>query len=165
MFSWIFRHKKTRKFLISIGAGINQIPLITAAKKEGFSVIGVDISSSAPGLSLCDLKIHESILQKDEIYHKIRECMVDGIIIGALTRSYGEAVRTAAYINEKNKTPYIPLNRIDDLLDKKKMKHVLVKAGIPTPASKVFDPLKDSKGFPFILKPSKGHARSEEHTV
>ena len=107
-----------------------------------------------------DIKIQESILSQDEIYQKIRELLIDGTIVGALTRSYGEAVRTAAFLNEKLKTPYIPLTRIDDLIDKKKMKAVFHKAGIPTPHHKLFDPAKDAKDFPFIVKPSKGHAKN-----
>ncbi|HOQ12676.1 MAG TPA: hypothetical protein PK104_09970 [Spirochaetota bacterium] len=59
--------KKSSDFFVSIGSGINQIPLIKEAKKAGFQVIGVDINPTAPGFYHCDLKIQESI----EDYHNI----------------------------------------------------------------------------------------------
>lgn len=156
---FLFRPADRRKLLISIGAGINQIPLIRGAKNAGYSVISVDQSSSAPGLLFSDLKIQESVHNHDEIYNKIQELLVDGTIVGALTRSYGEAVRTAAILNERLHVPFIPVSRIEDLLDKKRMKTVFHKAGIPSPSYRMFDPLKDAKDYPFILKPAKGHAK------
>jgi biotin carboxylase len=159
LFRRLFRPAEQKKLLISIGAGINQVPLINCARKNGYSVIGVDMNIASPGLFYSDLRIQESILNYNEIYNRIQELLVDGIIVGALTRSYGEAVRTTAFINEKLNVPYIPVNRIDDLIDKKKMKSVFHKAEIPTPAYRVFDQKRDSKDYPFILKPSKGHAK------
>ena len=59
----LFKKKKIQPlyYFVSIGSGLNQIPLITEAKKLGFHVIGVDASASAAGFYLCDLKIQESI--------------------------------------------------------------------------------------------------------
>ncbi|MGL4368752.1 MAG: ATP-grasp domain-containing protein [Spirochaetota bacterium] len=159
MFSLFSRRTKRKKLLISVGAGVHQIPLIQEAHRAGFRVIGVDINCSAAGFPLCDLRIQESIQNHDQIYNKIRELLADGAIAGAMTRSYGEAVRTTAYLNEKFNTPYIPLSRVDDLIDKKKMRNVLHKAGISSPSSRSFDSKKDSRDFPFILKPSLGHAK------
>jgi len=64
--------KKSRpregKAFVSIGAGVNQIPLIAEAKSKGFKIIGIDINSMAPGFKLCDLKIQESIYDYNRIY-------------------------------------------------------------------------------------------------
>jgi tRNA1(Val) A37 N6-methylase TrmN6 len=56
-----FRKKKSLDFFVSIGAGVNQIPLIVEAKKANFQVIGVDLNAAAPGFYHCDLKVQESI--------------------------------------------------------------------------------------------------------
>ena len=53
---------KKNGYYISLGAGDNQIPLIQAAKARDLLVIGVDQNINASGMSLCDLKIEESIL-------------------------------------------------------------------------------------------------------
>ena len=66
-------------YFVSIGAGINQIPLILEARHAGFQVIGVDMNPSAPGFYHCDLKIQESIQDYENIYIKLRELLIDGI--------------------------------------------------------------------------------------
>lgn len=42
------------KKLMILGGGPNQIPLIKAAKKNGYHVIVCDYSESAPGVELAD---------------------------------------------------------------------------------------------------------------
>ena len=77
---WKKTKVKNRNFFVSIGAGLNQIPLIIEARKMGFQVIGVDKDSAAPGFYHCDLKIQESIDDYENIYIKLREMMFDGNI-------------------------------------------------------------------------------------
>ncbi len=95
------RAKGAPRYLVSIGAGINQIPLIREAKALGFSVIGVDANTAAAGMIHCDLKIQESAEDYDEIYVKLREFIIDGAIAGVLSKSYGPSIRTACYLAEK----------------------------------------------------------------
>ncbi|HEY1406682.1 MAG TPA: ATP-grasp domain-containing protein [Spirochaetota bacterium] len=158
---WLLRkrNRSSSGLLISIGAGYNQIPLIQEAKNAGFQVMGVDQNSSAPGFSLCDLKIQESIANHEEIFRKVQEFLFDGKIKGVLTRSYGVAVKTTAYLNEYLNIPFIPSDRIDELIDKSKMKQTLNREGINTPPFYLIHQQSQIKTYPSIIKPLDGHAK------
>lgn len=158
------RRRWPKRYFISIGAGKHQLPLIIEAKKLGLKVIGIDINSNAPGFPYCDLKIQESVNDYMEIADKLDQLMINGVVSGVLTKSYGSAVKTAAYIAERFNIPYIPFKRCDDFISKKKMKHVFAANQIPTPhqinpfAAK---PAKSKIMFPVIAKPVSGHAKTD----
>jgi biotin carboxylase len=165
----MFLNKKRKKgipYFISIGAGVNQLPLIQAAKDLGFQVIGVDSNASAPGFIKCDLKIQESIEDYQEIYTKLLELLIDGKIEGVLTRSYGAAIRTASFLSEKFDIPFIPFERCEDFINKKRMKDILINYDIPTPTvhplslKSRLNKLNESQ-FPIIVKPLEGHAKTD----
>ena len=162
----MFKKKKLaeKEFFISIGAGLNQIPLIREARKLGYHVIGIDRNTSAPGLLGCDLKIQESIHDRKIIYQKLNEILFSGEISGIMTRSYGAAIKTTAYLNEKFNISYIPLMQCDNFIDKKLMKDAFRAGGIPSaevvklPARNRIE--KFSHLFPIISKPVTGHAKA-----
>jgi len=165
MFKNIIR-KAPMNFFVSIGAGINQIPLIKAARKNGFQVIGVDQNSSAPGFYYCDLKIQESIRDYENIYIKLRELLVDGKISAVMTKSYGEAIVTVSYLCEKFELNHIPFESAGKFMDKKAMSREYKKAEIETPTgisiNSKTDPKKmKSEKFPLIVKPRTGHAKTD----
>lgn len=161
------RHNKDKQpsLFISIGAGINQMPIIIEAKKLGYQIIGVDKSTVAPGILKCDIRIQESIENYEEIYKKINELFLDGEIKGVLSKSYGPAIKTASYISEKLKIPLIPFNRSDDFIDKRRMKKVFKDSNIQSPGFNIIR-TKDSKStakktrFPAVIKPVTGHAKT-----
>jgi biotin carboxylase len=160
---WKKKHNKMRELqlFISIGAGFNQLPLILEAKKLGFNIIGVDQNASAAGFVESDIKIQESIANYEEIFKKIQELLLDGKVIGVLSRSYGPAIKTSAYLAEKLQIPYIPFKRVDDLTNKKKMKTILKKNKIPTPPYKLYQSSQAAKyKFPVVVKPNEGHAKA-----
>ena len=128
-----FRKKKTQQvhYFVSIGAGLNQIPLIKEAKKLGLHVIGVDANASAPGFYHCDLKIQESIENYDVIYKKLLELLVDGEIHGIMTKSYGTAIMTTSYLAEKFNIPFIPHSNSVSFINKRKMKSIFPRARDP----------------------------------
>jgi len=152
------------KFLVSIGAGINQIPLIREARKLGFHVIGVDANTNAAGIVHCDLKIQESAENFPEIYVKLREFIIDGDIAGVLSKSYGPSIKTACYLAEKFDVPLMPFRRVDDFLRKEQMKATFARGGISSPRFKVLGDAKKPSGlsgfpYPLIVKPAVGHAK------
>ena len=61
------RRRKLQKLFVSIAAGANQIPLIKAAREMGYRVISVDQNTAAPGFIFSDIRIQESIKNKNEI--------------------------------------------------------------------------------------------------
>jgi biotin carboxylase len=158
--------KKTRqlRFFVSIGSGLNQIPLIKEAKKLKFNVIGVDYNTAAPGFYSCDLKIQESIENRDIIYKKLRELLVDGEISGIMTKSYGHAIVTTSYLAEKFNIPFLPYGMSRSFISKKRMKSIFRRRGIRTPEAVSFTPkTKPEKlpaaAYPVIVKPDTGHAK------
>ena len=159
-----FKRSKNIQFFVSIGAGLNQIPLIREAKKQGFNIIGVDYNPAAPGFVYCDLKIQESIVDYNDIYHKLQELLVDGDIRGVMTKSYGAAITTTAFLSSKFNIPFLPKDSCDNFIDKIKMKNLFKKHKIPTSEilSSSMNGVKtkiDSKRFPVIFKPSTGHGK------
>ncbi len=152
-------------YFVSIGAGINQLPLINHAKRLGFNIIGVDFNPCASGFIKCDLKIVESIENYNDIYIKLSEQLFEGTIRGIMTRSYGKAVITASFLNEKFRIPFIPFNRSSDFVIKKKMKEIFIKNNILTPdiynfTSRTRTERLNSDIFPIIKKPVVGHGKT-----
>ncbi|HOP61934.1 MAG TPA: ATP-grasp domain-containing protein [Spirochaetota bacterium] len=160
-----FRKKKSLDFFVSIGAGVNQIPLIIEAKKANFQVIGVDINASAPGFYHCDLKIQESIQDYQNIYIKLRELLVDGKISAIMTKSYGNAIITTSFLCEKFGLPFIPFEESKKFLNKKTTRKIYSGNGIAVPNILPINlktrssSVKDS-AFPVIAKPQTGHAKT-----
>ncbi len=153
------------KYFVSIGAGINQLPLINRAKKLGFNIIGVDYNPTAAGFIKCDLKIVESIENYKEIYIKLSEQLFEGKISGIMTRSYGKAVITASFLSEKFRIPFIPFGRSRDFVNKGRMKETFIENSILTPAiyyftSRTSTERLDENIFPVIKKPDVGHGKT-----
>jgi len=154
--------KKQEKAFVSIGTGVNQVPLIREAKSKGFRVIGVDMNSMTPGFRLCDLKIQESIYDYDSIYTLLSEALFDSSIGGIMTRSYGGAVTTTAFLCEKFGLPFMPFSVCENFTDKLCMKNMMLSHGINTPelvsGARLNKP-KDKYFFPIIKKPVDGYAK------
>lgn len=162
----LFGKRKSQQvsYFVSIGSGLNQIPLINEAKKQGFHVIGVDASVYALGFYQCDLKIQESVENYDSIYEKLIELLVDGDIHGIMTKSYGPAIITTSFLTEKFKIPFIPFAASGSFIDKKKMKSHFVEHNILTPYTiqqnaRHKQDKNNTGGFPVIIKPNVGHAK------
>lgn len=153
-------------FFVSIGAGVNQLPLIREAKSQRFHVIGVDSSPVAPGFIACDLKIQESIDNYEEIYQKLIELLVDGEIRGIMTKSYGNAIVTASFLASRFRIPFLPFDISTDFMNKKHMKTRFLDGGIPTPdpitlhGKNPWEKVK-SHMFPLVRKPQTGHAKTD----
>ncbi len=150
---------------VSIGAGRNQIPLIREAKKLGYYTVGVDRDPRAEGIPLCDIKIHESIDNYREIYKKLREVQIYGEIGGILSRSHGNAVKSACYLADRFNLPLMPFRRVDDFINKKRMKKLFLRHGIPSPEYRVITAPADGSAeagleYPVVVKPVTGHAKA-----
>ncbi|HPB81761.1 MAG TPA: ATP-grasp domain-containing protein [Spirochaetota bacterium] len=155
--------KDLKPVFVSVGAGIHQLKLIQEARKLGFLVVGVDANLQAPGMNSCHLKIQESVTNYEEIYVSLQETLMISNVKCVLSKSYGEAVKTACYLGERFNIPLVPFSRIDDFIHKELMKAVFTANDIPTPAYRIIDTkslrsLHSSK-FPLVIKPPVGHAK------
>ncbi len=153
-----------RPLFVSIGAGKNQVPMMKEARNLGFHLVGVDRDPLAPGLALCDIKIHESILNPDDILPKINELFILGDIKGVLCRSYGRSIKTVATLAEKLHQPYLPPKMVEAFNNKAEMKRFFIENGIMTPdyrVTTVDNAQKIASGmrFPLVVKPLSGHGK------
>lgn len=150
-------------FIVSIGAGKNQIPLIKAIKELGYSIIGIDKNPLAEGFQYCDIKVIESIYNYHDIYLLLKEQLVFDDIAAVVTRSYGQAIKTVAYLSQQFKLPYIDFNTVDDLIDKSSFRTIAAIHNIPMPHGFIIHKKDLHKlntlSFPCIIKPPKGHAK------
>lgn len=158
----LFKKKyRPQKQFVSIAAGENQLPLIKAARQSGYNIISVDRNTQAPGFLLSDIRIQESIEDYDEIYKKLRELLLEGKINLVMSRSYGQATKTAALVCEKLKLPFIPSPSIDLINNKKDMKNIFSEHNIPTPSFIQYNPRrKRGYNYPLVIKPVEGHAKN-----
>jgi biotin carboxylase len=150
---------------VSIGAGTNQLPLINEARKLGYRTVGIDQNPGAAGFHRCDIRIQESVDSYTEIFNKMREIIMYGDVKGVLSRSYGGAVKSACYIAAKFNIPMIPYRRVDDFINKKRMKAVLSRNGLPTPRHAIIDRsassgIRRKLAYPVVVKPVTGHAKA-----
>ncbi|NLV67140.1 MAG: ATP-grasp domain-containing protein [Spirochaetes bacterium] len=156
--------KNSMNYFVSIGAGINQIPLILEARHAGFQVIGVDMNPSAPGFYHCDLKIQESIQDYENIYIKLRELLIDGRISAVMTKSFGDAIVTTGFLCEKFGLPFLPFDECKKFLNKRVTRQLITESGIRMPEIITYKPKSKSGGikkelFPVVVKPFSGHAK------
>jgi biotin carboxylase len=163
----LFTHNN---FFISIGGGINQIPLIEEAKKLNLHIIGVDRDICAAGMHKCDIRIQESTENYAEIYDKLKDFLIEGEIVGILTKSFGSAIKTASFIAGKLNIPLIPFNKIDDFINKERMKITLKNNNINSPTFLLYSNKrtkipKKKIPYPFIIKPTIGHAKNNVELI
>jgi biotin carboxylase len=157
-------------YFISIGGGSNQIPLIEEAKKLNLHIIGVDRDICAAGMNKCDIRIQESTENYHEIYDKLKDFLIEGEITGILTKSFGSAIRTASYIAGKLNIPLIPFNKIEEFINKEKMKISFKNYNINSPPFVSFSNKhtkipKKKIPYPFIIKPAVGHAKNNVELI
>jgi carbamoylphosphate synthase large subunit len=156
-------------YIVSVGAGKNQIPLIKASKELGYTTIGIDKNPLAEGFLYCDLKIIESIYNYHEIYMLLKELLVFDDIAAVVTRSYGQAIKTVAYLCQQFRLPYIDFNTVDSLIDKSTFRTIALQHDIPMPQGNILykkDVHKfNTKSFPCIIKPPRGHAKESVKLV
>lgn len=68
------------KTIMVIGAGKTQMPLIEAAKKEGYHTVVCDLNPDAPGVALADEYCKISTKDWDGLFRTAQEKKIDGIV-------------------------------------------------------------------------------------
>lgn len=68
------------KTIMVIGAGKTQMPLIEAAKKEGYFIIVCDLNPDAPGVALADEYCKISTKDRNGLFRTAQEKKIDGIV-------------------------------------------------------------------------------------
>ena len=83
------------QWVVCLGAGNSQLPLIKKSKLLGYKVIAIDRNKKAPGFKFADKKILESTHDVDKIIKKLK----GKLLVGLLARTSGYALFTAAKIS------------------------------------------------------------------
>ena len=106
------------KRLLILGAGLQQIPAITLAKKKGYYVIVCDMNESAAGKDFCDEFYVINTVDKDAVLHLAKSTNVDGVMTYASDR----ASLTVAYVAEKLGLPGNPYESVLILTNKQRFR-------------------------------------------
>ena len=88
------KSKKDPVWIICLGAGVSQLPLIKAAVDLGYNVLAVDKNADSEGFSFATERLVHSIYDADSIIEKLKFRSFDGL----LCRCTGEALFTAAKV-------------------------------------------------------------------
>ncbi len=175
---WVYKKMKQlfrKDYFISLGAGANQIPLIQAARKLGFQVIGVDRDLGAPGVELCDLTIQESITNFRKIKFQLDLLMLDAQIAGIFSASYGAALLTWSYLAEQLGCIGPSRSLMERLLDKYETRLMLkplededelfAQPPFQSVPKRIHKAEVDAMGFPLIVKTRTGHGKRHIYEI
>jgi len=138
-----------------IGAGENQVPIITRARQQGFYTIVVSVSGDYPGFNVCDKSYEIDVRKKEDILNIAREEKICGI----LTDQTDMPVTTVAYVAEKLGLPGIGYNCALNFTNKYMMRQCCENIGVQIPKYYQASSLEEAWkyvfriGFPLILKP------------
>ena len=143
------------KKLMVLGGGVNQLPLIRAAKSCGYKVILCDYSDHAPGIELADVFCRASIIDSEAVLEAAKAEGIDGIV--ANTEA---AMTVVAYVSETLGLVGNSLEAVECLASKKLFRKMQKENGLFAPAycevtsaEELLDRVRGMR-FPVIVKPS-----------
>lgn len=141
-----------KKFLLNIGSGYYQLPIIKTAKELGYKVISTDINKNSPGIKLADIKIIANSHKIYDVEKKIKKYKkrLAGVLTGAARKSIlttsmiakkEKLIHLNSYVAKQiinkntiskkfNKKINIPINDLNYIYKNKKIKKIVVKSDI-----------------------------------
>ena len=142
------------KKLLVLGGGLNQLPLIKAAKEAGLYVIVCDYNHEPPGAKLCDKFYEKNAGDRDVILKIAEEEHIDGIIANT------EALMAnVAFISEKLGLVGNSEKSVMNLISKSRFRDLQRASGLYAPQHLETDDLAQAleaiAGFtyPIVVKP------------
>lgn len=143
------------KYILSVGAGENQLTLINEIKKLNYLVISCDLDSNAPGKKLSDVFLNISTHKVNLIIKELLELKIK--LIGVVTRSTGEPVVTTSKIAEKFELCALSSNIAELITDKSLFIKKMNLLNVPSPKLNIINNNSnfDKIDFPVFIKPSK----------
>ncbi len=147
--------KVTKKKILILNAGYSEIPLIDAAKEEGFYVITTGMNGKAPGHKLADEYVPADYSDGDAIYDLAKEKEVNAICSGCTDFSY----LATAYACEKLGLPGHDSYEVAKILHHKDMyRKFAQRVGIKSPKAITYTSKSDldklsNLSFPVLVKP------------
>ncbi|NRD74823.1 hypothetical protein HQQ94_16675 [Shewanella sp. VB17] len=138
-------------YILSVGAGKNQLPLIKAIKKYGYKVISCDKNPEAEGKSISNIFLNISSHEPENIIIELGLLNVKPKAV--LTRSTGIPVVTCAIIADSFNLSALDIATSKLLIHKNKFTTNNNKLNIPSPKLFCKEHLQDIS-FPVFIKPA-----------
>lgn len=141
--------------LMVLGAGVNQIPLIEAAKKNNYTVIVCDYSEKAPGVKLADEFCCVSIMDKNGVLEAAKEKSIDGIISNS-----EPAMPIVSYVGNKIGLPSNKYEIVSAMTNKYAFRSLLKEKGFAVPEFGIASTLQEAEELfnclnkPLMVKPA-----------
>ena len=148
-----------KKKLLVLGGTANQLPLIKAAKREGYFVSVCDWTTTNPGLKYADKHYHVSTLDREAVL----EAAIDGEIDGVISNSE-PAMLNVACLAEKFGLVGNPESAVEILMSKDKFRDAQKNAGLYAPKHVLVGNKEElykavnEIGYPLIIKPTESSA-------
>ncbi len=146
------------KNVLSLGAGIEQIPSIIHAREMGLFVIVADGNKNAPGLKIADIPLVIDIKNTEEIIAAAKKYSVSCL----LPVPIGRYLTTIGRVNDHLGLKGISGDAAVNCTDKRKFNALLAKSGLNYPHQIVLSDYKELKeailefGIPCVIKPRHG---------
>ena len=143
------------KKLLILGGAEAQVPVIQAAKKEGYYVVLCDWTTSNPGIQYADKHYQISTLDRDSVIRVAVEEKIDGVISNS-----EPAMLNASYIAKELLLRGNSIPGLEMLLSKDRFRALQEKVGLYTPKhikvenEKEFLKVAGKMPCPFIVKPA-----------
>ncbi|MCR5794513.1 MAG: ATP-grasp domain-containing protein [Solobacterium sp.] len=137
-----------------LGGAEAQVPIIQAAKKEGYYVIVCDWTTTNPGIKYADKHYPVNTMDRDAVTRIAVAEKIDGVISNS-----EPAMLNVSYIAEELHLRGNPVSGLEILLSKDRFRSLQEEAGVYAPkhykVSNEEDFLKTAAGmqFPFVVKP------------
>lgn len=143
------------KKIVILGGGNYQVPLIKAAKNQGYYVILCDFRENIPGKSLSDIHYQVDTLNFDEILSVCKKETPDGIVTNS-----EPAIINCTKVSNYLGLPSNSVDSITNLISKNLFRKIQKTAGCFSPKSYVSSDLNellnniDKFSYPIIIKPA-----------
>lgn len=148
------KEKNDKKYVLIVGAGLGQIPVIKAAKKLGYKVVTVDRNPDAPGMKIADYSHKVDITDSGGVLKIAKKYNISGI----LTFQSDFGVPTVGYVCDQMNLCGISKEVADWCSNKAETRLRFQSKKIPQPDFGIVKSLDEAKktvkkiGFPCVVK-------------
>ena len=143
------------KKLLILGGAEAQVPIIQAAKREGYYVVLCDWTTTNPGIKYADKHYQVSTLDREAVIRTAIEEQIDGV-----TSNSEPAMLNVSYIAEKLHLRGNSVSGMERLLSKEGFRSIQDEAGVYAPrhymvkSEEEFFKAAENMPYPFIVKPA-----------
>jgi biotin carboxylase len=150
--------------VLVIGAGPNQVPLISRLAARGYDVVVVDRDAEAPGVSLATSAIEHSTHDAEAVLTALRAHPLAKKLVALACPSTGRPYLTAARCAEAVGLRFPSPSAVETLLDRRRLRHVLGEVGLARRRCEPADHPSDIE-LPVVVKPASGGGASRGVSV